>query len=145
MSKAYLRYNREGVLGQVYSSTNIEFDPEGKICFVGANDEVLAINVLEGKILGRMTGPEDFHAQVTRLVCGRSRSVLAVGYSDGSVLIFDPSTYKMVQRFAFHSASVTALTFDDAVFLVAHPAIGVRALQRQQGHHHYRLRPHCFL
>jgi len=29
MNKAYLRYTKEAVLGQVFGYTNIEFDPAG--------------------------------------------------------------------------------------------------------------------
>ena len=125
MNKAYLRYSREAVLGQVYGSTNIELDPEGifytvsflgKLCFVGANEEVLAINILEGKVVGKMHGPEDFHEQVTTLVCGKKRPILAAGYNDGTIILFDPSNFKMVQKFSFHSSAVTALTFDTDVF-----------------------------
>jgi len=83
---------------------------------VGANEEILAIDIYEGKIQGKMIGPEDFHETATILAIAKSRSVLAVGYSDGSVLIYDTTNYNLLQRFSFHSGAITSLCFDKDVF-----------------------------
>ena len=85
------------------------------MCYVGANEEVLAISIYEGKIIGRMNGPEDLHQSVTCLALGKSRPLLAVGYADGSVLIYNPESYKMTQKYSFHTSAVTALCFDKDV------------------------------
>eukprot|EP01022_Parablepharisma_sp_SALTPOND_P019786 TRINITY_DN3426_c2_g1_i1.p1 TRINITY_DN3426_c2_g1~~TRINITY_DN3426_c2_g1_i1.p1 ORF type:complete len:964 (-),score=102.02 TRINITY_DN3426_c2_g1_i1:3822-6713(-) len=63
-----------------------------------------------------MSGPEDFHQAVTFLARGKSRPVLAAGYADGSVLIYDPESLKMTQKFSFHSSAVTCLCFDKDVY-----------------------------
>ena len=63
-----------------------------------------------------MYGPEDFHEQVTAILCGKLKGVLAAGYHDGTVIMFDTSTFQILQKFSLHSSAITALTFDADVF-----------------------------
>lgn len=116
MKKAYLKYQPQAVLGQVYGSSNIEFDNSGKICYAGANEEVIAMNILEGKISGKYIASDSSHEEVSAVACGNIRSILAVGYKDGSVIVYDIASYQILHKFSLHSSEVTVLTFDFDVF-----------------------------
>ena len=89
----------------------------GKICYVGANEEVLAISIYEGKVVAHLSDTEYLHGPVTVLAQGKSRSVLAAGHNDGSVLIYSPESFELKQRFSLHSSSVTYLCFDKEVLI----------------------------
>jgi U3 small nucleolar RNA-associated protein 12 len=128
MVKAYLRYTQERVLGAlVGNKSNIKLvkvkGTEGKFMATGCNEVVNLTNLRTGEVEYQIYDREAVHGEVTCLAA--STTLLAVGYSDGAVLIFDlgelnqsptqmlVSPFEQVHCFEFHRSAVTALIFSD--------------------------------
>lgn len=128
MVKAYLRYTQERVLGAlVGNKSNIKLvkikNTEGKYLATACNEVVNLTNLRTGEVEHQIYDKEAVHGEVTCLAS--SSTLLAIGYTDGTVLVFDlgepnqtptqmtVSPFEQVHSFEFHRSSVTVLVFAD--------------------------------
>ena len=80
--------------------------------YVGANQEVLCWDVKKGELLNRWRD-SDCEADVTTIVrSGAEEDIFAVGYSDGSIRIWDAQTTNVLLRFNGHRSAISTLIFD---------------------------------
>ena len=83
----------------------------GKV-YVGANEEVLCWDVKKGELLSRWHD-KNSRSQVTSISrCDIQPDLFAVGYSDGSIRIWDALTGQIVVNFNGHRSAITQLQFD---------------------------------
>jgi hypothetical protein len=92
MVKAYLRYVQERVLGAfVGNKSNIKlvkiFECPGKFLATACNEVVNFTNIRTGEVEYQIYDREAAHGEVTYMQS--SQSLLAIGYADGTVLVFD--------------------------------------------------------
>ena len=92
MVKAYLRYTQDKVLsGLVGNKSNIKLvkikNSEGKYLATACNEVVNLTNLKTGDVEFQIYDKEAIHGEVTCLAT--SDTLLAIGYQDGTVLVFD--------------------------------------------------------
>ncbi|OAJ41906.1 hypothetical protein, variant [Batrachochytrium dendrobatidis JEL423] len=119
--KLYQRYKSLTPFGLITSpSANILFDTSAcSISTSGGAQHLYApqlhsigvIHLKQGIQIATLAD-ESSSAQLTRLVLGPAGKLLAAGYSDGSIRIWDTSSKVCMVTFNGHRASVTALAFD---------------------------------
>ncbi|KAI9710301.1 MAG: hypothetical protein M1820_002795 [Bogoriella megaspora] len=123
MVKSYRKYEHSQTFGTVTSGfSNIVWSASENAlgqrsagagqAFVGANEEVLCWDVKKGELLNRWRD-NDCEAQVTAIARSRGQEdVFAVGYSDGSIRIWDAQTATILLNFNGHRSAITQLIFD---------------------------------
>ncbi|KAH9625186.1 hypothetical protein KSS87_001871 [Heliosperma pusillum] len=117
MVKSYLRYEQREVLGVIASGeSNISYDNSGKFLLSPALDKVGIWNVRQGvcsKYLSASSssspGPS---LGVTTIAPSSSSSLLAVGYADGSIRLWDLDKGTCETTLNGHKGAVTALVFN---------------------------------
>ncbi|KAF2187790.1 F-box/WD repeat-containing protein pof1 [Zopfia rhizophila CBS 207.26] len=125
MVRSYSKYEQSDAFGVVVSATsNIVWTSEGVTqpgssrpagagrAYAAANEEVLCWDVKKGEILSRWRD-----SSCTDEVTAIRRSdidpdVFAVGYSDGSIRIWEAKTATVIISFNGHKSAVTTLAFD---------------------------------
>ncbi|CAK4030866.1 U3 small nucleolar RNA-associated 12 [Lecanosticta acicola] len=80
--------------------------------FVGANEEVLCWDVKKGELLSRWHDKDNRSAVTCISQCHVQPDLLAVGYTDGSIRIWDALSGQIVVSFNGHRSAVTLLQFD---------------------------------
>ena len=89
-------------------------DTSAGVTYVPANEDVLAWDIKKGELLRRWHD-KDNRALVTCIVRSKTdQDVFAVGYSDGSVRLWDVQTSNVVVKFDGHRSAVTCLAFDNS-------------------------------
>jgi U3 small nucleolar RNA-associated protein 12 len=79
---------------------------------VGVNEEVLTWDIKKGDVISRWN-LDDNHAQVTVITrCDAAPELIAVGYADGRIRIWDSVTATVIITFNGHKSSITQLAFD---------------------------------
>mmetsp|Transcript_82931 Transcript_82931/g.173632 ORF Transcript_82931/g.173632 Transcript_82931/m.173632 type:complete len:952 (-) Transcript_82931:243-3098(-) len=116
MVKAYLRYDKDHSIGVILSrECNIELDRLGKCALTGAVDQVNVWNLRQGTIVKTLATAKGSE-RVTRLcVCLKTTagsSLVAVGYADGAVRLWDYNEGTVLQTLQGHKSGVSALAFD---------------------------------
>ncbi|PPQ64699.1 hypothetical protein CVT24_008326 [Panaeolus cyanescens] len=142
MVQSYLKHGPTQAFGLVCSaSSNSLFD--GKLAYVPALEDILVWDVKKGTMLSMWheTGHRD---EVTCLVRSPKGDSYAVGYADGSVRLWDPSTGSVITTFNGHKKAVTALAFDQAgtrlasgsqdTEIILWDIVGEAGLYRLRGH-----------
>ncbi|TKA23057.1 hypothetical protein B0A50_07373 [Salinomyces thailandicus] len=80
--------------------------------YVGANEDVLAWDIKKGELLSRWQD-RDNRSEVTALSqCAAQPDLVAAGYGDGSIRVWDALTGQIVVSFNGHRSAVTHLLFD---------------------------------
>ncbi|KAH9840489.1 WD domain-containing protein [Teratosphaeria destructans] len=160
MVRSYRRYEASHTFGTVCTaSCNILWTPSPPSAsssrttttttgagraYAGANDDVVCWDIKTSELLSRWHD-SDNRSQVTCLApCAAQPDVLAAGYSDGSIRIWDQLTGQVVVRFDGHRSAVTQLLFDLGgarlvsgsrdTDLVVWDLVGERAEFRLRGH-----------
>ncbi|KAF5835893.1 quinon protein alcohol dehydrogenase-like superfamily [Dunaliella salina] len=124
MVKAYLRYEFGGAFGVVNSGPAPCYDASGKLLVTAALENLAVWNVKQGSLAATLVpGPStsggastsSSHAAAAEVTCitrapGNS-PLIAAGYADGSVRIWDLSSNDCVVTLKGHKAGVTALRF----------------------------------
>ncbi|KAF8477012.1 WD40-repeat-containing domain protein [Kalaharituber pfeilii] len=124
MVKSYLRYEHLKTFGVVASPTaNPVWAPSSSsttrhtsagAAVVPANEEVLVWDIKSGELLSRWKD-DNCKAEVTIVTQSKTdNDVFAVGYSDGSIRIWDWKTAQLVISFNGHRSAVSALAFDSS-------------------------------
>ncbi|TKX23615.1 WD domain-containing protein 15 [Elsinoe australis] len=124
MVKSYRKYEHTTTFGVVASAnSNIVWTEQetysssaratgsGK-AYVGANEEVLCWDIKKGEQLSKWRD-SDCSAQVTSITqCAAQKELLAIGYSDGSIRVWDDISATVLVTFNGHRSAVTHLVFD---------------------------------
>ncbi|XP_046574753.1 LOW QUALITY PROTEIN: WD repeat-containing protein 3-like [Haliotis rubra] len=114
LTKQYLRYQPSAVFGIVGSQkSNLVFldirGTRGKYCAVGACENVLIWDLRTGEKFSILKGDKHEVSIICR--CPDKRH-LAVGYDDGTIHVFDPTSGDLLITFSGHKSAVTALRYD---------------------------------
>lgn len=117
MVKSYRKYEAAQVFSTVCTaSSNIVWTPDATSrtgrAYAGANEEVLCWDVKKGELLSRWHD-KDNKSEVTCISqCAVQPDLIAVGYADGSIRIWDALSGQIVVSFNGHRSAVTHLQFD---------------------------------
>jgi len=120
MVKAYLRYSADRALGIITSrECNVVLDRTGKLALSGAVEAICVWNLRQGALVRELKTARASE-RVTRL-CVKSgpRPVVAAGYSDGAVRLWDYEDAQVLQTFQGHRSGVSCLAFDAASHYLA--------------------------
>ena len=94
MGKSYLRYEQKSAFGCIVSpSCNTVVDHLGKIAFTGSGENVAVWNLKQGRKVGMLQGVNQ--AEITCLELSHSGNILAGGYSNGKLCIWDLNNRKL--------------------------------------------------
>ncbi|KAJ2591119.1 beta transducin [Coemansia sp. RSA 1722] len=112
MVKTYLRYESRSVFGVIASPTgNAVFDHTGKLSITPALESVIVWDIKKGAQVARWSDSSN-KAEVTCIARSPSGSDYAVGYSDGSIRLFDLTSNSVKVILNGHRGRITALQFD---------------------------------
>ncbi|KAF8543894.1 hypothetical protein BDD12DRAFT_773091 [Trichophaea hybrida] len=123
MVKSYLRWEHLKTFGIVASGTaNAVWTPEPTTAasrttgagraVVPANEEVLTWDIKKGELLSRWSDPKN-KSEVSVISQSRTDSdIFAIGYTDGSIRLWDSKTATVVISFNGHKSAVSALAWD---------------------------------
>mmetsp|Transcript_19549 Transcript_19549/g.51796 ORF Transcript_19549/g.51796 Transcript_19549/m.51796 type:complete len:937 (+) Transcript_19549:51-2861(+) len=120
MVKAYLRYGHERSVGIVTSrECNVVADRSGKFALAGCVEAVAVWNIRQGALV-RTLKTAKAAEKVTRLcVKGGDQPVVAVGYADGAVRLWDFERGAELQTLQGHRSGVSCLAFERSGHLLA--------------------------
>ncbi|KAJ1736895.1 beta transducin [Coemansia sp. Benny D160-2] len=144
MVKTYLRYETRRVFGVINSSSaNAVFDQSGKLSITPALEDVLVWDIKKGTQVARWSDSDNKH-QVTCICRSPNGKDYAIGYSDGSVRLFDIGSHALKVVLNGHRGSISALQFDPTgtvlvsgsrdTDLILWDIIGETGLYRLRGH-----------
>ncbi|ORX52400.1 Utp12-domain-containing protein [Hesseltinella vesiculosa] len=114
MVKAYLRYEPLASFGVINStSSTICYDDSGKWAVTPALEDVIVWDLRRGVEVNRW---HEFgnKAAVTSLAKSANGKDFAVGYSDGTIRIWNMTTHTSTVTLSGHRSAVTALAFDQS-------------------------------
>ena len=124
MAEPFRKYEHSRTLGTITSaSSNVVWVPDEHVslkgrtagagkAIVGGNEEVLCWDVKKSELLSRWRD-SNCTAKVTAIAQSTADpDVCAVGYSDGSIRIWDSRLASVIISFNGHKSSVTSLAFD---------------------------------
>jgi WD40 repeat protein len=117
MVKTYLKYQLKDVVGLINGKHAIpRVSKEGKIIYTGCNEYVLVIDLKTGSIIKKiLSSEENFRFEVTSLCLDSQNLNLAVGYSNGSIIVYDiKNDYSQIKKFSLHKSAVTSLHFNSS-------------------------------
>ncbi|KAJ1675467.1 beta transducin, partial [Spiromyces aspiralis] len=119
MVKAYLRYEPKSSFGIISSpACNTVFDADARYAVCPALSDVIVWDAKKGVQIVRWYDT-DSKAQVTCIARSPNKVDFAVGYSDGSVRIFNLKSQTTDVVFNGHRNAVTALAFDPTGTILA--------------------------
>jgi len=113
MVKAYLRYTGQSSFGVITSrECNIVVDHAGAVALTGCVEAVGIWSLRQGAVV-RTLRTSKASDRVTRLCLqGGARPVCAVGYSDGTVRLWNYDEATVLQTLQGHRSGVSCLAFD---------------------------------
>lgn len=122
MVKSYPRYIQDSVIGVISSKSNLIYNEDSKTIFSSALDSVIEWNYKTQTQISRITDtvtPGSLNsssllppAEVTRLAYSKFANLLAIGFSNGDIKIWDLSTNSVIIKFQGHKSSISCLEFD---------------------------------
>lgn len=120
MVKAYLRYEGETAIGVISSrECNAIFDRTGSLVLTGCVDVVGVWNLRQSTQVRTLKTAKSAE-RVTRLCLkGGDQPVCAVGYSDGTVRLWNYEEAVLMQTLQGHRSGVSCLAFDRKSHLLA--------------------------
>lgn len=148
MVKSYLRYEAAATFGVIASlESNISYDSSGKFLLSPALEKVGVWHVRQGicsKTLSPFPSSPGPSLAVTSIVSSPSSSMVAVGYADGSIRIWDLDKGTCETTLNGHKGAVTALRYNKIGSMLASggkdndiilwDVVGETGLYRLRGH-----------
>lgn len=112
-SRQYYRYEPAAKFGTVASpECNVLYRANGKEVLVGCLEGITCWNLRTGTVTGSWSDADNKSAVVRLAVHPGDGDVLAAGYEDGSIRIWNLKTGEVKVTFRGHKTAVTALCFD---------------------------------
>ncbi|KAM5581869.1 hypothetical protein ABKV19_010884 [Rosa sericea] len=145
MVKSYLRYEQGAAIGVIVSGgSNITYDGSGKHLVAPALETLRVWHARQGICSKTLTPPLEHPTLVTCIVASPCSSVIACGYGDGSVRIWDSDTETCDNIFNGHNGAVTALRYNERGDMVASGGQDkdIVLWDVEMGEGRYRLRGH---
>jgi len=121
ISKSYLGFAHSKAAGTiVVPPSNILYDASGKQVIVGGLEKILIWNVRQGTLTNSLVieNKKD-KVYVSQLCLNPESNILAAGYSDGSICIWDLKKSVITAKFNGHKSEITALCFCKSGLLVS--------------------------
>ena len=119
MVKTYLRYAEEAAWGVVASGGGgVAVDASGKLALSPALEAVAVWNIKTGALVRKLQPTGVIAAEVTALELAADSDTLAVGYSNGSILLWRLSDATERVTLNGHKSAVTSLHFNPGVTLL---------------------------
>ncbi|PNW77485.1 hypothetical protein CHLRE_10g438700v5 [Chlamydomonas reinhardtii] len=154
MVKAYLRYEFSSAFGVISSSANPAYDASGKLLFTSALECISVWNAKQGSLVRTLSpvvasssggsGSSAAVAEVTVMTCAPTGSIIAAGYSDGTVRLWDYQSGDCAVTFKGHKSAVSSLRYHGGGALLASggrdtdvivwDVVGETGLYRLRGH-----------
>uniref|UniRef100_A0A7S3MHG5 Guanine nucleotide-binding protein subunit beta-like protein n=1 Tax=Spumella elongata TaxID=89044 RepID=A0A7S3MHG5_9STRA len=148
--KSYLRYEPKKQFGVIASpQCNAQYDYTGNLAFTGAIQEVCGWNLRQSVQVNKLSFDEPSYpfrtgGDVTILQTSSSKPIIAVGYTNGIVRIYNYLNETLVATLKGHRSMISSLCFDEeSVTLVSGGAdsdivlwdlVSYTALCRLRGH-----------
>ncbi|KAI9297414.1 WD40 repeat-like protein [Neoconidiobolus thromboides FSU 785] len=112
MVKQYLKYVPTSTFGIINSyKSNVIHDNSGKLAFLPALESIKLWDIKKGVEIATFADPDIKH-EVSFLTKSNDARLLAAGYTNGVIRIWDISTHECVIVFNGHHSEVTYLEFD---------------------------------
>lgn len=117
--KSYLRYEPNKIFGVITSPTcNVQYDYTGNIAFTGGLSNVNCWNLRQTTHINTLTYKESSYpyitgGEATTLQRCFNKPILAVGYSDGFVRIYNYLNQTLSATLKGHRSAVSSLCFDE--------------------------------
>jgi U3 small nucleolar RNA-associated protein 12 len=115
MVKTYLKYQLKDVVGLINGKNCRPIvSKNGKFIYTGCNEYVLITELKTGEVIKKLLSSDSkFRFEVTAISLDRTNSNLAVGYSNGSVIIYDIlNEYTQTKKFSLHKSAITSIDFN---------------------------------
>ncbi|EGC28588.1 hypothetical protein DICPUDRAFT_159968 [Dictyostelium purpureum] len=110
MVKAYLKFDQDRVFGLI-STSNSVLDRSGKLAITGCGERI-SVWDLRKQTLVKSIFEEDVKSEISIVSLSKDGTLLATGYSDGSIRIFSMNDYSLQSVFNGHRGSISCLTFN---------------------------------
>lgn len=117
MVKTYLKYQLRDVVGLINGKNSFpQASKDGKVLYSGCNEYVLVLDLKTGLILKKILSSDpNFRFEVTSICLDNENKNLAVGYSNGSIIIYDiKSDFAQIKKFSLHKSAITSLNFNNS-------------------------------
>eukprot|EP00210_Caulerpa_lentillifera_P002927 g2794.t1 len=114
MVKAYLRYAQDFAFGLIASRCNGIFDKSGTRFITAVLEGVAIWKARNGEFITLLTDPPtDTHrsAEVKCLSKSPTDDVIAAGYSDGTIKLYDLNTHQLMATYHGHKRAITSFCF----------------------------------
>lgn len=116
MVKSYTRFELGSTFGIISSNTNVLHirGPSAGRAIVGAAEAVLVWDLKSSELVTRLVEPalQQGRAQVQKLAYEPISSLIAAGYSDGSIRVWDLHSGSCLITFNGHKSGISSLMFD---------------------------------
>eukprot|EP00937_MAST-01D_sp_MAST-1D-sp2_P001144 g1144.t1 len=112
MVKSYFRYAHKASFGVISSYRgNVLFASSPDECFTASLEDVAIWNLRQGARVGTLSAEAEAGVDVTVLAKNAPTGLVAAGYSDGTVRIFNQQTRELVVTLKGHKKEIGALAF----------------------------------
>nr|XP_054753493.1 WD repeat-containing protein 3-like [Lytechinus pictus] len=117
LTKQYLRFVQSAVFGVVGTTkANVVFTKDHQFVAVSAVEHVIIWSLKRAEKVLLLEGSKH---EVTCLAQTDARPIIAVGYSDGSIKLFDSNNGDMIVTFNGHKTAVSTMHFDEHALRLA--------------------------
>eukprot|EP00057_Strongylocentrotus_purpuratus_P012365 XP_011666839.1 PREDICTED: WD repeat-containing protein 3-like [Strongylocentrotus purpuratus] len=117
LTKQYLRFVQSAVFGVVGTTkANVVFTKDHQFAAVSAVEHVIIWSLKRAEKVLVLEGSKH---EVTALAQTDARPIIAVGYSDGSIKLFDSDNGDEIVTFNGHKTAVSTMHFDDHALRLA--------------------------
>ncbi|KAK8808615.1 hypothetical protein WA158_008516 [Blastocystis sp. Blastoise] len=111
MVKTYLRYSLDESFGVITSpNAEAQFDHSGRLIVSGALESLIVWNPKLGTKEKVMT---DGKYEITKILRSPRKNVFAVGYTDGTIKLWDISKGELLLSLKGHKKAISALSFNN--------------------------------
>ncbi|EGG23400.1 WD40 repeat-containing protein [Cavenderia fasciculata] len=110
MVKSYLKYVQQDLFGTI-STTQSLLDTSGKYAITGCGERIAIWNIRQG-VVQRWLFEDDIKSEVSSVAQTTDGNILAAGYTDGAIRLWNLQDYSLISVLNGHRAAVTCLHFN---------------------------------